>query len=127
MDIRERHGRVGQATEYYEYEIRHPRVWLQRVGAQWLLGVTHTDGALQSLAYYPELADGKRAAARLAQTYASARITGTTTQQPHDIEARMAADVAEDEHDAGRNSLIVDTTGTVGTRRYTPYQEGARA
>jgi hypothetical protein len=111
MDIRESHGRVGQATEYYEYQIRHPRVWLQRVGEQWLLGVTHTDGVLQSLAYYPEVADGKRAAARLAQTYASARIMGTTPRQRHDIEARMAADVAEDEHEAGRNILIVDTTG----------------
>lgn len=76
--IRQRHGRKGQATEYYEWSIPTPKVVVQKYGERWFLGITHTDGTWQVAAYYDGLADAKRIAERLAQRYASAGRAGTS-------------------------------------------------
>lgn len=65
--LKERHGRKGQETEYYEYApAQQPRVVVQRVGAQWLVGMIHTDKTWQIERYVDHLDVAKALALRIA-------------------------------------------------------------
>jgi len=72
MRLKETHGRKNRSDEYYTWTVERPEVFVQRVGKRWLLGINHTDGTSQSLAYVDELEPARQAGKRLTQLYATA-------------------------------------------------------
>lgn len=72
MRLKQLHGRVGEGTEYYEWRVQHPKVFVQRVGERWLLGINHLDRTLQVLCYFTDVDNAKYQGKRLAQQYAQA-------------------------------------------------------
>jgi hypothetical protein len=44
MKVRQRHGCVGQAQEYYEYAVQSPKFVAQKCGPYWIVGITYPDG-----------------------------------------------------------------------------------
>ena len=100
MKLKQQHGRIGQAQEFYEWTIVKPRVVVQRVGGRWLLGIKHTDGTWHVPAYLDTEADAKTQGRRLAQLYATAEHSAVQD------DVKMAIDFVENLFDARKGKGV---------------------
>ena len=70
QEPRERHGRKGQETEYYELDFPSPKFVTQRVGDHWIVGIVHIDRQWWcDKEWYPTAAHGRAAAREYALLY----------------------------------------------------------
>jgi hypothetical protein len=82
-----------------------PRVVVQRVEAQWLLSVTHTDGTWQVPLYLGSEADAKLQGRRLAQRYATAK--AYSVEEDRRLAACFAQELVEARPGAGVTELEI--------------------
>ena len=70
MRLRLQHGRKGQTTEYYQYDIPSPKFVTQRVGDYWIVGMIDTDKTWWfDGVQYPTATAGQAQARAYAETY----------------------------------------------------------
>lgn len=70
QEPRERHGRKGQAIEYYELDYPSPKFITQRRGDDWCVGIVHVDGRWWfDNCVYHSAANGRAAAREYALLY----------------------------------------------------------
>jgi hypothetical protein len=69
MQPRQRHGRKGSSTEYYEFDFQCPKFITQRVGDDWIVGYAHAGVIRFHTRLYARMEIGKTIAQDLAQQF----------------------------------------------------------
>lgn len=69
MVPRQRHGRKGQRTEYYEYDFPSPKFITQKVSERWIVGYAYQGVIRMGRTLYPNAEVGQTAARRFAREF----------------------------------------------------------